>query len=79
MCLVEHVVIMYLILCSVINKGRDETSAVIKEFFSDKNEAYGIIKGSDHQSPIDITENVAYSTMEQQSPLNTPPVYETIT
>ena len=78
MCLVEHVVIMYLILCSVINKGRDKTSPVIKEFLSDKNEAYGIIKGSDDQSPIDITENVVYSTMEQQPSLNTPPVYKTI-
>ena len=44
----------------------------------DKNEAYGIIKGLDHQSSIEVTENVAYSTMEQQSSLNTPPVYETI-
>ena len=65
-------------LCSVINKGRDETSPVIKEFFSEKNEAYGIIKGPDDQSPIEVTENVAYSTMEQQPSLNTPPVYETI-
>ena len=51
---------------------------MIKEFFSKKNEAYGIIKGSDDQSPIEVTENVAYSTMEQQPSLNTPPVYETI-
>ena len=50
---------------------------MIKEF-SEKNEAYGMIKGSDHQSPIEVTENVAYSTMEQQPSLNTPPVYETI-
>ena len=80
MCLVEHVVIMYLIrtACSVINKGRDETSPVIKEFFSEKNEAYGITKGADHQSPIEATENVAYSAMEQQPSLHTPPVYETI-
>ena len=51
---------------------------MIKEFFSEKNEAYGIIKGSDDQSPIEVTENVAYSTMEQKPSLNTPPVYEAI-
>ena len=51
---------------------------MIKEFFSVKNEAYGIIKRPDHQSPIDITENVAYSTLEQQSSLINPPAYETI-
>ena len=51
---------------------------MIKEFFSEKNEAYGMIKGPKHQSPIEVTENVAYSTMEQQLPFNTPPVYETI-
>ena len=50
---------------------------MIKGFFSVKNEAYGITKGPDHKS-IDITENVAYSTLEQQSSLVNPPVYETI-
>ena len=39
---------------------------------------HGITKGSDDQSPIEVTENVAYSTVEQQPSLNTPPVYETI-
>ena len=51
---------------------------MIKEFFSEKNEAYGIIKGSDDQLPIEVTENVAYSAIEQQPSLNTLPVYETI-
>ena len=64
---------------SSIKQSRGETSPVIKVFFSVKNEAYGIIKVSDHQSPIEVTENVAYNTMEQQPSLNTPPVYETIT
>ena len=51
---------------------------MIKAFFSVKNEAYGITKGPDHQSPIDVTENVAYSTLEQQSSLINLSVYETI-
>ena len=51
---------------------------MIKEFFSEKNEAYGITKGSDDQSSIEVTENVAYSTMEQQLSLNNPPVYEIV-
>ena len=34
-----------------------------------KNEAYSINKGSDDQSPIEVTENVVYSTMEQQPSL----------
>ena len=38
-----------------------------------RNDAYGI-----HQSSIEVTENISYSTMEQQSSLITPPVYETI-
>ena len=66
------------LLVSSTKQSRSESSPVIKEFFSEKNEAYGIIKGSDDQSPIEVTENVAYSTMEQQPSLNTPPVYETI-
>ena len=66
------------LLVSSTKQSRGETSPVIKEFFSEKNEAYGISKGSDDQSPIEVTENVAYSTMEQQLSLNTPPVYETI-
>ena len=69
---------MSVLLVSSTKLSRGETSPVIKEFFSEKNEAYGITKGSDDQSPIEVTENVAYSTMEQQPSLNTPPVYETI-
>ena len=63
---------------SSTKQSRGETSPVIKEFFSEKNEACGIIKGSDDRLPIEVTENVAYSTMEQQPSLNTPPVYKTI-
>ena len=51
---------------------------MIKAFFSVKNEAYGITKQPDHQLPIDVTENAAYSTLEQQSSLINPSVYETI-
>ena len=66
------------LLVSSTKQSRGETSPMIKEFFSEQNEAYGITKVSDDQSPIEVTENVAYSTMEQQLSLNTPPVYETI-
>ena len=66
------------LLVSSTKQRRGETSPVIKEFFSVKNEAYGITKGPDHKSSIDVTENVAYSTLEQQSSLINPPVYETI-
>ena len=38
-----------------------------------RNEAYSI-----HQSSIEVTENISYSTVEQQSSLITLPVYETI-
>lgn len=55
-----------------------ETSPVIKEFFSEKNVAYGITKGPNHQSSIEVTENLAYSTLEQQPSLIAPPAYETI-
>ena len=72
-----HVCVCVLLVSST-KQSRGETSPVIKEFFSVKNEAYGITKGSDDQSSIEVTENVAYSTMEQQPSLNTPPVYETI-
>ena len=59
-------------------ESRGESSPVIKEFFSVKYEAYGLTKGSYDQSSIEVTENVSYSRMEQQSSLITPPVYETI-
>ena len=65
------------LLVSSTKQRKGETSAVIKELFSVKNEAYGIMKGPDHKS-IDVSENVAYSTLEQQSSLINPPVYETI-
>ena len=37
-----------------------------------RSDAYGI-----HQSSIEVTENISYSTVEQQSSLIIPPVYET--
>ena len=72
-----------LLLCSVFlvsstKQTISETSPVIKEFFSEKNVAYGITKGPDHQSSIEVTDNLAYNTVEQQPSLITPPVYETI-
>ena len=51
---------------------------MIKDFFSVQNETYGITKGPDDQSSIEVPENISYSTVEQQSSLTTPPVYETI-
>ena len=51
---------------------------MIKDFFSVQTEVYGITKGPDDQSSIEVTENISYSTMEQQSSLITLPVYETI-
>ena len=63
---------------STTKQRRGESSPVIKEFFSVKNEAYGVTKGPDNMSSIDVTENVAYSTLDQQSSLINPSVYETI-
>ena len=40
---------------------------MIDEFSSVQNEAYGITKGPDDQSSIEVTENISYSTLEQQS------------
>ena len=74
-CTITHCVCVLLV--SSTKHRRGETSPVIKKFFSVKNEAYGVTKGPDHKS-IDVTENVAYSTLEQQSSLVNPPVYETI-
>ena len=69
---------MCVLLVSSTKESRGESSPVIKEFFSVQNEAYGITKGPDDQSSIEVTENISYSTVEQQSSLITPPVYETI-
>ena len=63
---------------SSTKQSRGETSPEIKDIFLEKNDAYGIIKGSDHQSSIEMSENVAYSTVEQQSEFINPPIYETI-
>ena len=55
-----------------------ETSLEIKDIFSEQNKAYGIIKVPDHQLSIKVSENVAYSTVEQQPQPITHPIYETI-
>ena len=68
---------MCVLLVSSTKQSRGETNPVIRVLLR-KNKAYGITKGSDDQSPIEVTENVAYSTMEQQLSLNIPPVYESI-
>ena len=44
----------------------------------EKNEYYGIIKEPDHQSSIDMSKNVTYSTVEHQSQLINPTIFETI-
>ena len=69
---------MCVLLVSSAKQSRDETNTEIKEIFSEQNEAYGIIKRPDHQLSIKVSENVAYSTAEQQTELCTSPIYETI-
>ena len=69
---------MCVLLVSSTKQSRGETSQVIKEFLV-KNEVSGIIRGPDHHSLIEISENIAYSAVEQKSSLiSTTPVYETI-
>ena len=65
------------LLASVTKESRAETSLEIKKIL-EKNEYYSIIKGPDHQSSIDMSENVTYSTVEHQSQLINPTIYETI-
>ena len=68
---------MCVLLVSSTKQSRGETSQAIKEF-SVENEVSGMIKVPDHSS-IEISENVAYSAVEQKSSLiTTTPVYETI-
>ena len=54
---------MYVYVCVLLvsstKESRGESSPVIKEFFSVKNEAYGLTKGSYDQSSIEVTENVS--------------------
>ena len=66
------------LLVSSTKQSRSETIPEIKNIFSEKNEAYGIIKGPDRQSSIAMSENVAYSTVEQQPQFITSPIYEII-
>ena len=54
----------------LVSSTKQSKDPVMIEF---RNDAYGI-----HQSSIKVTENISYSTVEQQSSLITPPVYETI-
>ena len=67
-----------ILLVSNAKQSTGETSPVTKEIFSVKNEAYGIIKGPVHQSSIEVSENIAYSTVEQQTLFSILPIYETI-
>ena len=69
---------MCVLLVSSNKQSRDETSLKTKEIFSKRNEAYGIIKRTDHQLQIEMSENVAYSTVEQLPQLITSSIYETI-
>ena len=69
---------MCVLLVSSNRQSRDETSFEAKEIFSKRNEAYGIIKRPDHQLQIEVSENVAYNTVEQLPQLITSPIYETI-
>ena len=64
---------MYVCMCVcvlLVSSTKESRDPVMIQF---RNDAYGI-----HQSSIEVTENVSYSRMEQQSSLITPPVYETI-
>ena len=64
-------------LVSSTKQSTGETSPEIKKTL-EQNEAYGIIKGPDHQSSIEMSENVAYSTVEKQPQFIASPIYETI-
>ena len=57
---------------------KHETSLEIKEIFSEKNEAYDIIKRPGHQLSIELSENIAYSTVKQEPDFDTPQIYEII-
>ena len=72
---------MCLLLAFITKYSRAETIPEIQNIFSKQNEAHGTIEGPDQQSSIEISENIAYSTVEQQPQLPqliTPPIYETI-
>ena len=66
-------------IASITKQSGGETSSETKKTFSEQNEAYNKIKEPDHhQSSIEMSENVAYSTVEQHPHFITPPIYETI-
>ena len=68
---------MCVLLASVTKESRAETSLEMKKIL-EKNGYYSIIKGPDDQSSIDMSEKVAYSTVEHQSQLINPTIFETI-
>ena len=68
---------MCVLLASITKRSRGENSLEIKKI-SEQNEDYDIIKEQDHQLSILVSENVAYSTVERQQQLITPPIYETM-
>ena len=53
---------MSVLLVSSTKQSTSETSQEIKKT-SEQNEAFGIIKGPDHQSSIQILENATYNAM----------------
>ena len=68
---------MCLLLASRTKRSKCETNPEIKKA-SEQNEAYDMIKGLDHQSSLEMLENVAHKRVEQQPSLIAPSVYETI-
>ena len=65
-------------IASITKQSGGETGSEMKKTFSEQNEAYNKIKEPDHQSSIEMSENVAYSTVEQHPHFINPPIYETI-
>ena len=65
------------LLASSTKQNRAETSLETKKI-SEQYGYYSIIKKTDYQSSIDMSENVTYSTVEHQPQLVAPTIYETI-
>ena len=56
---------MCVLLASITKLSRGETNPEIKKI-SEHKEDYGRTKEPDHQSSIEMSKSVAYSTVEQQ-------------
>ena len=70
-----HCVCVCVLLAFITKQSGGKTSLEIN--ISEQNEAYGIIEGPVDQSSIEMSQNITYSTVEQQQ-IITPPIYETI-